>query len=85
MPLTSAENQRIFLAVLKTRHAIILLIPAFVLKLSAVGPANGPGAISISPPSGYGESHTLSIQYTHPGGWQSLGVVNVLINNFECI
>jgi len=34
------------------------------------------------PPSGSGQSQTMTFTFTDPRGWQDLGVVNVLINNF---
>jgi hypothetical protein len=38
--------------------------------------------VGASPPSGSGSSHTFTFTFNAPKGWQSLGVVDVLINNF---
>jgi hypothetical protein len=40
-----------------------------------------PGSITISPTSGMGSSQTFTMQFPHPGGWQRLSVLNVLIGN----
>jgi hypothetical protein len=41
-----------------------------------------PAAGAIDPASGSGNSQTYNFRFSHPGGYQELGVVNVLINNF---
>jgi uncharacterized repeat protein (TIGR01451 family) len=40
-----------------------------------------PVAVSGQPPSGTGSSQTFTFQFSHPRGWQNLGVLNVLINS----
>lgn len=40
-----------------------------------------PGSMTISPASGAGSSQTFTIGIPHPGGWQNLRVVNLLINS----
>jgi hypothetical protein len=49
----------------------VLLIPVWLLV--------NPGNMSISPGSGAGNSQTFTIQIPHPGGWQHLSVINMLI------
>jgi uncharacterized repeat protein (TIGR01451 family) len=41
-----------------------------------------PVVVGGSPPSGAGASQTFTFQFSDPNGYQNLGVVNVLINNF---
>jgi hypothetical protein len=38
-----------------------------------------PGNIAVSPSSGAGSSETFTMQFPHPGGWQKLSVVSMLI------
>lgn len=40
-----------------------------------------PGKVTISPDSGSGSNQTFTLEFPHPGGWQNLSVLNVLINN----
>jgi len=49
-----------------------------------VGPASGGklGPVSVSPASGGAASGTLTFTYNDPKGYQDMGVLNVLINNF---
>jgi len=60
------------------------LLVAFLLStfsLLAVGPSNGPGAVSVSPAFGSGDANVITATFSHPGGWSSLGVVNLLVNS----
>jgi len=47
-----------------------------------VSPGLPLGIITASPQSGNGATQTMTFTFTDPRGWQDLGVVNVLINNF---
>jgi len=40
-----------------------------------------PGKITISPDAGAGGKGTFTLKFPHPGGWQNLAVLNLLINN----
>jgi hypothetical protein len=40
-----------------------------------------PGKITVAPDTGTGNSQTFTMQFPHPGGWEKLAVLNVLINN----
>jgi len=46
---------------------------------SVTGP---PAVVAVTPASGGGPTQNFSFQFSDPSGYQSLGVVNVLINNF---
>ena len=41
-----------------------------------------PTATQVSPSSGSGASQVYSFTFTDPDGWQDIGIVNILINNF---
>ncbi|SPF56444.1 hypothetical protein SBA4_860023 [Candidatus Sulfopaludibacter sp. SbA4] len=45
-------------------------------------PNPSPIAVGSQPASGTGTAQTFTFQFSHPSGWQSLSVVNVLVNNF---
>ena len=60
------------------------LILVFLLgahSLFGVGPSTGPGAVSVSPAFGSGDANSITATFSHPGGWASLGVVNILVNS----
>jgi hypothetical protein len=41
----------------------------------------GPVAVTSQPTTGSGSSQSFTFVFSHPAGWQNLGVVNILINN----
>jgi hypothetical protein len=41
----------------------------------------GPVVLPDQPSSGSGSSRSFTFQFSHPNGWQSLGILNVLISN----
>ena len=61
------------------QFSLAFLLNTFVLL--AVGPSNGPGAVSVSPAFGSGDANLITAVFSHPGGWSSLGVVNLLVNS----
>jgi hypothetical protein len=40
-----------------------------------------PVPVLVDPPSGTGSTQTFTATFSHPNGWQNLGVVNILINS----
>jgi subtilisin family serine protease len=52
----------------------------FTLTQAAAPPPVQPSATGSGPVSGAGASQTLTFQFSHPQGFQQLGVLNVLIN-----
>jgi virginiamycin B lyase len=40
-----------------------------------------PVAVGSQPPSGTGNSQSFTFQFSHPNGWQNLGIVNILVSN----
>ena len=51
-----------------------------VTQVAAAGPTPTPSVQSTGPLSGAGNAQTLTFRFSHPQGFQQLGVVNVLIN-----
>jgi len=47
-----------------------------------VSPAGSPEPVSVTPSSGSGTTQGFAFQFSDPAGYQTLGVVNVLIDNF---
>ena len=43
---------------------------------------SGPSVVSASPRAGVGNRQVFELEFSDPDGWQDLGVLNLLINNF---
>jgi uncharacterized repeat protein (TIGR01451 family) len=56
-------------------------LPATASDTSFIVLNGTPVAVGSQPSSGSGTSQSFVFQFSHPGGWQNLGVVNILINN----
>jgi len=54
------------------------------IPIAQEGPASAqiPGMQTFSPVVSTGASQTFTFQFADPNGWQDLGVVNVLINDY---
>lgn len=57
-----------------------VMVPVALVVLPATGTLAAPAVVSASPAAGNGLSQIYSFTFSSPYGWQSLGVVNVLIN-----
>jgi len=53
-----------------------------VISTQPVTPPGSPSVVSLAPAASAGVNQTLTVTYSTPGGYQTLGVVNVLINTF---
>jgi len=52
------------------------------IVIATVNPAGAPSVVSLAPAVSGGSNQLLTVTYSAPGGYATLGVVNVLINTF---
>jgi len=65
-----------------TSDEVNLDLSASTSSSSFIAPGGLPAVAGGAPASGSGTTQTFAFQFSDPAGYQSLGVVNILINNF---